>query len=1162
MAKSRKMTSGYIDPLENDLFAHLKNRSRRRLFLPNQLLSFANDKRLDTTRREEAFKMMRKWWDLADNLKLNRNETSIDDLFLSEIFGQALGYTSVTENEEKYYRERQFHVPGIGAADGALGIYPPKSPENTKVIIELKSADNNIDKDRSNGRTAVQQAWDYLNAMPEACQWAIVSNFTTIRLYHRNKGSQVYEEFKLRELATNRQYFNQFYAIFEVEGLVKHVLKSPPRTTELLEKTETQQRVVGDQLYQSYSENRLKLINHLHKDKAMSIAQAIAVAQKLIDRIIFIAFCEDRKLIKAEAIKSAYQSRPMISKIKNPAWQNFLGLFDAMDKGHEAIDLQNGYNGGLFAEDEIIDNLDLDDDPWANFFMNIASYDFEHEVNVDVLGHLFEKSITELERLREGAFLSAESENLNAPMMPKSPAKKLFGVYYTPSDFTSAICNFTIDELVTERFQSIATKLNLSEKQITASKKNKALKQYWQLCYEMLLNFKICDPACGSGAFLIQAYDTIYDHYAHVITELEHQNDKNTDQYFDNLPETILKNNIYGVDLQPEAVEIAQLALWLRTARNGKTLANLSQNIIAGNSLVDDPEIHHAAMNFKEVFPDVFNRDNPGFDCIIGNPPWERIKLQEREFFALSAPDIAAAPNAAQRRKKVKKLETKNPELHQEYLHALEQAEKTLNYARKSKRYPLTGKGDINTYVLFAELATQIVAPDGRIGLLVPSGISTDKTTAQFFNAVMEKQSLIRLYDFENKKGVFADVHRAFKFSILNLSGSSHKQSESDFIFFAHSLKDLGDKNRHIALTADDMKRMNPNTKTCPVFRSREDAEITKQIYSQIPVLIDKNRKHDGNPWGIKFHTMFHQTNDAEHFLEAQTLKEKRCRLEGNRWLKGKKTYLPLYEAKMIQAYNHRAAGVEVVEGNWMRQGQTVKPSLVDYQNPEFSVMPRYWVDENIVSKQTDYDIDKGFIAYKDVTSPTNQRTMIASMLPLCGMLNSAPIVFTAQDRLRELCLLANLNSHVYDFVARQKVGNVHLNFFIVEQLPTLTPDIYDDPCPWDKSKTLQQWITPRVLKLSCTSDDMIPLAHACDFEPEVTKWKPRQRQQWLAELDAAYFILYNITREQVIYILTTFQQTRRKHPDGELFDKTDPNEALSGTGLYILETFDQLAAQ
>jgi hypothetical protein len=250
----------------------------------------------------------------------------------------------------------------------------------------------------------------------------------------------------------------------------------------------------------------------------------------------------------------------------------------------------------------------------------------------------------------------------------------------------------------------------------------------------------------------------------------------------------------------------------------------------------------------------------------------------------------------------------------------------------------------------------------------------------------------------------------------------------------------------------------------------------------------------------------------------------------------------------MIQAYDHRAAGVRIEAGNWMRQGQTEETSLVEHQNPEFVVQPRYWVNDDAITPLV--GDQPAYLAYKDVTSATNQRTMIAAFIPRAAVVNSAPLILSNQPVRRQGCLLANLNSIAYDFIARQKVGGLHLNFFIVEQIPTLPPDAYDEKCPWDKKQTLENYVADRVLKLTCTADDMRPLAAAGGFKPGIWKWKETERTQLRAELDAAYFHLYQLSREEVEYILTTFQAIAKE------------DEKTNGNGLtrqLILDAYDQL---
>ncbi|MBU4400099.1 MAG: N-6 DNA methylase, partial [Planctomycetes bacterium] len=1037
-------------------------RSRRRsgLFLRRFLADEADKVLYRTKTRDEAHEIVKRWADLEAKGHLAKKETALDAAFLQEVFGDALGYRSHTESPEDYQRERNFTVDKVGVADGALGNFRSGVEVSPLAVIELKDAGVNLDRDRSGGRTPVQQLWGYLNALPD-CPWGILSNFVTIRLYHRSKGSQDYEKFTLQELRGEKR-FAEFYCIFERGGLVRSWAGRPLRAVELLQRTEDRQREVGDELYDYYGSQRLRLIEHLIHKQGHNLETAIYVAQRILDRIIFVAFCEDRDLLREKTIDEVYRTVPPFAKVINPRWRNFLLLFRAMDKGHRDMPyLETGFNGGLFKEDPKIDDLQLDDD-WTEFFKRVGDYDFRDEVNVDVLGHLFEKSVAEIEKLRTGGLFGLVGEgpgDAGSPAMKKSAERKRFGTYYTPPEFTELIVRETVGEAIRERLEAVRSARGLNAEEIESEKPSDELAAYWRDCLAALRTIKVCDPACGSGAFLIAAYDALEAAYHEVVDRLIFHDGPDADELADDVPDMILADNLYGADVSQQAVEIAQLALWLRSAQRGRRLADLSQNVVWKNSLVTDPAVHEHAMQWERQFPEVFARaGNPGFDCVVGNPPWERMKLQEREFFAISAPKIAGAVSAASRRKLIAELETANPELFSLYQAAKTSAENTLAHVRQSGNFPLTAKGDVNTYMVFTELARRIVAPRGRVGLLVPSGIATDHTTREFFGRLMQSQSLIRLYDFENKAPFFPDVHRAFKFSVLVFGGAEVKTPAADFAFFLHDFEELDDAKRHIPLSVKDMALMNPNTRTCPVFRSRRDAELTKAVYHRVPILIDKNRKQGGNPWGIKFVRMFDQTNDAELFLDREQLMELGAKQQGNRWKKGRRAFLPLYEAKMVQAYDHRAAGVVIEKSNWMRQGQTEPTTPVFHQNPEFVVQPRWWVEEKAVVNALGKHIADGFMGFKDITSPTNQRTMIAAAIPWSAVTNHFPLIMTDVSARLRLCLLANLNSHILDYVARQKIGGVTLNFFIVEQFPMFPPDRYSERCPWDKRWTLERW--------------------------------------------------------------------------------------------------------
>jgi len=1129
-----------------------------RLILSRFLREAAKRPELSNGEIEAAHQILIKWADLESSGQLGRmNETQLQGEFLGDVFGKALGYVRFSDGVGRWTLEQHYTIEGQ-TPDAVLGEFKPHAARRPLAIIELKGPLIHLDRFRSGGRTAVQQCWWYLSHTERECRWGIVSNIASFRLYERDSTPRRYEHFTLQSLR-DPAVFRQFFCLFDRRGLIEGVAGHAPRAVELLKKTNNRQREVGDELYDRYSQHRAMLIDHLIRDLKHSVNQAIEIVQRLLDRVIFIAFCEDRGLLKPDTIRRAHEELPAFYAVTNPRWQNFKNLFRFVDGGSDVLGIP-AYNGGLFAESDA-DNLELDD-KWTHFFNIVGGYDFADEVNLDVLGHLFERSITELEKLRSGGLFEAGSEKVEQyARMPQSAKRKQLGIYYTPPELTSRIVQYTVDELITERLADLALKHAPGMDRDEAIRHPPASAKFWREAIEVLRDIKIIDPACGSGAFLFQAYEILEHRYEESIGHLNNLGEKDAARHAANVAEYILNDNLYGVDLSPEAVEITQLALWIRSATWGKTLATLSRNIVHGNSLVHDPAVHPAGFDWKERFPEVFDRKQAGFDCVIGNPPWERIKLQEREFFSLPAPEIATATNAAKRRKLVAKLESDDPALYQRYQEALAAADALLTYCRRSGDYPLTGKGDINTYAVFAELASQIVAPHGRVGLLTPSGIASDNTTKDFFAAVAESNRLIRLYDFENKKVFFPEVHASFKFCILNFGGAKTKHRQADYFFFAHAMEDLEDRKRHITLSSRDIALLNPNTRTCPIFRTKRDAEITKQIYRRVPVLIDQSRERTGNPWGIDFKTMFHQTNDAELFHEAADLKKRGYKLHGNRWKKGKHEYLPLYEAKMFRPYDHRFGSAFSNPEAWFQQGHTMETTEAQHQNPEYEVIPRWWAEQSVIADRQ--PPASTITAFRNIARSTDTRTLLPCFIPYSGVINSAPyLTFDSEIAWRVICcFLANAYALAFDFVVRNKLGGTNLNFFIIEQLPIFSPDTYAKPCPWQRKVTLEKWISERVLKLTCTSEDMLSLAEACSFKQgsfkreyggELHKWDPQDRAQLMAELDAAFFILYGIDREDAEYILSTFSGV------------TEPNLLLPGsrsTAEHILELYDEYRA-
>jgi hypothetical protein len=295
-------------------------------------------------------------------------------------------------------------------------------------------------------------------------------------------------------------------------------------------------------------------------------------------------------------------------------------------------------------------------------------------------------------------------------------------------------------------------------------------------------------------------------------------------------------------------------------------------------------------------FPSVFN-GYQGFDCVLGNPPWERIKLQEQEFFSERNPEIANAPNAAERKKLIASLPETDPALHAAFTEALHTAEAQSKFFRASGRYPLTGRGDINVYSIFAENDQTLITPTGRMGIIAPTGIATDDTNKGFFGDVVANRTLVSLYDFENRENIlFPAIDSRMKFCLLTLTGVGRGPEQADFVCFAFKAQDLLDPERHFALTPSDFVLINPNTRTMPIFRSRRDADLTRQMYRVAPVLVDESGTEPVSSWGVKFATLFHMSNDSGLFRTRAQLEDQGYELRSGGFFcfRSEDDYIPL----------------------------------------------------------------------------------------------------------------------------------------------------------------------------------------------------------------------------------------------------------------------------
>jgi len=539
-----------------------------------------------------------------------------------------------------------------------------------------------------------------------------------------------------------------------------------------------------------------------------------------------------------------------------------------------------------------------------------------------------------------------------------------------------------------------------------------------------------------------------------------------------------------------------------------------------------------------------------GFGLVVGNPPWERVKLQEKEFFDSRAPEIANAPNAAARKQEIAALadstDLADRELFAEWTAALRASDGTSVFIRESGRYPLTATGDINTYAIFAEAARTIMHPTGRLGIIVPTGIATDQTTARFFRDLIEHKSLVALYDFENEDKVFPSVHNQYRFALLTLS--SRPVDEASVVFRVRQSAQI--VRRAYTITPEEILQLNPNTATLPVCNSRRDADIALGIFREVPVLWrDAPEK---NPWSLSFVRMFDMAIDSGQFKTAKKLEPGGWSLSGNVYQHGDERMLPLYEAKLVHHFDHRFATYEGATQKQLNKGTLPRISDSAHQDPAHVPMPRYWVDGALVEKKLaggggghlvhpagvrralrgresvapSWNHD-WLLGWRDVCRSVDERTVIAGVIPRMAVGHKFLLAFV---RTQPALLLANLSALVLDYVARQKHTSASFAYYLMKQLPVLTPDTYSGTASWDhEAIDLGAWITDRVLELTYTSYDIAGFARELADHGPPFSWNNVRRELIRAELDAAYFHLYGIASDDVDYILTAFTVLRER---------------------------------
>ena len=590
---------------------------------------------------------------------------------------------------------------------------------------------------------------------------------------------------------------------------------------------------------------------------------------------------------------------------------------------------------------------------------------------------------------------------------------------------------------------------------------------------------------------------------------------------------------------------------------------SLKNKIDFAQRICDDNKVLHWPLVFPEVFGGDVAEEQRGFDCVLGNPPWDKPKVEDEKWFSARMPAIANAKTAAIRKKMIAALAKgefalKYPDKDQEPSELRSQAEQLLyaDYlhdqyraaassvlwhlsAEDGGRFPLSGVGDTNLFAYFAELAIWLCSGTGAVGVVLPTGIITDNNCTAFSQHIFSNKRVLSVYHFSNSKKIFPDVESKYSFVLLTLSQSD----TPDCVFYATDIKQLEDQRRHVTFEQGDFALMSPNTHTPMIACSDFDLQLCRKIYLRVPILVRES--DDQNPWSIKTMSMMHMANDSGLFLD---LADKDI-LE-----RDGKVIVPLYEGRMIWHFDHRSVTYEISD-----KGRLVlrDSSFEEKSDSHYRINPEHWVDQNVVQDKFAKKrwMRPWVLAWRNVAAVTNERTVIASALPASIAVNhNAPLLLPDCDDRKAACLLTMLNSLVVDYVERIRQTNANVAVFQLKQLPVLPPEAF--------SEEDVEFVASRVAMLTRTADDIN--AVWLTSYPSYTFQEPRERLKIRAELDAFIARKYGLSREEMAYILDPKQVMGEDFPS-ETFT-TLKNKELKLYGEYltsrlVLEAYDALEA-
>jgi methylase of polypeptide subunit release factors len=1214
---------------------------------------------------------------------------------------QNLGFGPVFQRENLEAGGIEANLSHKGWPDGEIESYG-EMEGRTAPIIHTVEPEQKLDEKPEDAPRGAKSPHDtlqeFLNASDEH-DWAVVTNGLTLRIlrdfYHTY--TRGYVEFDLENMFTSRNYgdFRALYRLCHVTRFIEPVIA---------DEEEDDIETPLEQLYQVALSTGIKVGKDLQSNVVSAIEtlgtgllnqeireyleeggeeEAKDYYQEvllLVYRLLFLLYAEQRGMMASR--DSLYTDEYSITNLREKAetrrsggdrstdmWHGLQSTFRLVEKGNDDLGVPC-YNGMLFDSDRLewVSESECSNDDLLDAIEDLTLIEHEGtrqrisyaDLGVEEIGSVYESLLEFTPRLATEV-IELEDRTVSRGefyLDDLGTERKETGSYYTDPGLVRALVQNALKPVVEDRLEDTTTSVEQEDG---------------------LLNISVCDPASGSGAFLIAANNFLAQRLARIRSESEYPpEDKIREARRD-----VLQHCIYAVDLNPMAVELAKVSLWINSAVEDKPLNFLDHHIKCGNSLIgtnsellegefpvdayetssgrewhvgnkirkrvrkenkerskgssesslqqwgagkedyvdiaeqldaieeeDTEDIEKKRKLYGELrqsealqkeklaydiwaaafywpmdgsaseypspstiekirrnpypdnkklkdlkeratqiaeqqkffhweleFPEIFNNGKGGFDCILGNPPWEKVKAEQKEWFAGKEEDIASSTSKSHRTKLISELEDENPELYRAWKQAKKNSENNSKFIRESGRFPLSGTGDTNTYPVFTEISgIEILGDAGRAGVVVKTGIATDYYTQDLFSKLVNENRLVSLYDFVNKRNLFPDVATRERFCLLTMTGTENTVPEFDFSFFNWTLEEFREEDSKYKLTKGEIQKINPNSQNCPVFETKEDRDIAVSLYSEHPIIV--NEQEDENHWGMNYHTFYHMSGDSDMFADNtfEELKEEGyCSDDFGVFENSDERYLPLLEAKLFNQFDHRFATFEGIsrKSRFSQRAGTNKLSSDEKQDVAQEVLPRYWLEEAKFEERVSeigWDQEWIFSFRNTGGSASNSRTAIGTIIPLYPCGHSAPVLtFNDGDLAEKPVLFTTLfTSFVFDFALQQSLGGANLSYYILKQLPMPTPETLDELEVSTSKKTisLRNYLLKRGGELIWTSHSLDQLGQeiSSTLGDGPFKWDQERRSQLRAEIDAAVAKAYYLSREDFEYILDSFE--------------------------------------